>query len=71
MGITRPFLHIIGRPERGGGYGADNQWYFFTEKFMKLLVLCPFHLIDSELTNSLFIEKSKNKEKNTENDYDF
>jgi hypothetical protein len=58
-------------PEGGGGNGSDDEWNFFTEKFDELIVLCPFHLVDSEITDGLFIKKSKDKKKNTNNQYDF
>jgi hypothetical protein len=54
-------------PEGGGGNGSDDEWNFFAEKFDELIVLCPFHLVDSEITDGLFIKKSKDKKKYTNN----
>jgi hypothetical protein len=56
-------------PTGGQGNRPNDKGHFFREKIQQMGLLRPFHLIDTEFTDGLFIEKKENeKDDSQDND---
>jgi hypothetical protein len=63
--ITLASAHILKGPAGRQGEGPNDKRDFFREKIGKVGLLRPFHLIDAEFADGLFIEKGKNEKEDS------